>query len=297
MKIRFLIAFLIIATLIGCLSAPSIPTPEPYGQRYIKRGAELVKGLAACGYCHGDSAQPDSPLSGGRSFEDKYGEVLAANITPSQTGVGDWTAEELSRAIRFSIGRDEEPLSIEAHEGYRWMSDQDVYSIIAYLRTVKPVDHEVERRSLSIVDRYTVGLLESHLTVAGYVPSLDSRNVREYGKYLVNNLARCATCHNSPESLLEEEQFLDGGKEIKLSSGENRVAPNITGSKTFGIGSWTQSEIVSYLKTGQAPGNKISDQRFCPTHFYKNAFGQDLFAIAKYLKSVESADAAADADE
>lgn len=284
---RFFPVFIFSIITLGCLSAPKIPTPEPYGKRYVTRGRDLVKGLAACGYCHGASSDPDSPLSGGRVFYDKYGEVRAANITPSQSGIGDWTAEEISRAIRFSLGRDEEYLSLDLHQHYRWMSDEDIYAVIAYLRTLEPVRNVVKKRDVSFVDRYTTGILEKQRTVAGYVPSLEPSEPISYGGYLVDHVAGCARCHNSPSSLLEEEKYLDGGQEIKIVGEDPRSAPNITGSKVFGIGSWSENDIVSYLKTGRAPGNRISDERFCPTNFYSKGFGQDLFAVAKYLKSLE----------
>ncbi len=269
----------------GCRSSAPIPMPEPQGEQYVKRGSELANGLAACGFCHGLTPDPQAVLSGGRHLEDLYGEVYAPNITPSQSGVGDWSSQDLVRAIRLSVGPEDVRLSPKFHKGMEWLADEDVYSIVAYLRTVTPVDSDVTRRELSTIDRYTVGILDSAKEVEGYVPALDPKNQKAYGQYLTNHIARCSTCHNSPGTLLTTESYLAGGQEFE-ANGEVRLVPNITGSETFGIGSWDEEEIVHYLRTGRVPGNRVVDPAFCPVGFYKNAKESDLLAIAHYLRTV-----------
>ncbi|MCB0332321.1 MAG: hypothetical protein KDD55_02410 [Bdellovibrionales bacterium] len=272
---------------LGCRSSAPIPMPEPEGEKYIERGRELAQGLASCGFCHGLTSEPGAVLSGGRKLEDLYGEVHAPNISPSKSGVGTWSSQDLVRAIRLSENPEGEALSPKFHRGMEWMADEDVYSIVAYLRTVTPVDSDVQRRSLSTFDRYTVGIMDKSKEVEGYVPALDPKNMKAYGQYLTNHVARCSTCHNSPGTLLSSESYLAGGQEFEVN-GEVRLVPNITGSETFGIGSWDEEEIVHYLQTGRVPGNRVVDPAFCPVGFYRNASEKELLAIAHYLRSVQS---------
>ncbi|NDC38520.1 MAG: alcohol dehydrogenase, partial [Proteobacteria bacterium] len=53
------------------------------------------------------------------------------------------------------------------------------------------------------------------------------------------------------------------------------------------LGAWSEDEIIKYLRTGQTPGGRAVDDRFCPVGFYRNADQADLVAIAKFLKTVQ----------
>lgn len=81
------------------------------------------------------------------------------------------------------------------------------------------------------------------------------------------------------------EKYLEGGRTISSDLGE-KVAPAINGSRVYGLGEWTEAQIVAYLKTGIGPDGSVSDSKFCPTGFYRNASDEDLTAIARYLRTV-----------
>lgn len=248
----------------------------------------LVEGLAACGYCHGAQPSPSAPLSGGREFSDSYGPVLASNITPSKSGIGNWSTEEIIRLLRASLDRDKQQVSTEVHAGYEWLSDNDTLAIVAYIKSLPPVKQDVEHRSLTFVERNTTGLLEGRREVNGYVPDLDPKHGNEYGQYLTDHVARCGYCHNSEGSLLVNVGYLTGGKLVRNSQGE-KLAPDITNSNLYGIGDWSEDAIVTYLQSGRTPDGKKSDSAFCPVGFYAGSDPQDLKAIARYLKSLPAA--------
>lgn len=280
---------LIICLTFSVLTACSEPQPEmvtrPADSRYIEHGRIFVNGLAACGYCHGESTTPYSPLAGGRTQYDRYGAVKAANLTPSKNGIGEWTTLEIFQAIRASRNREGDRLSSEVHRGYEWMSDEDLLSVVAYLKDLPAKDNEVERRSISLIDRNTTGFLEPERELRGYVPAISPRHQLEYGRYLLENVARCQYCHNAPGTLLTNGAYLAGGQTIKNENGE-KVAPGITNSEIYGIGAWSVEAIVQYLMTGKTPDNRFVDPNFCPVGFYRLADATDLVALAKYLKTV-----------
>lgn len=283
MKRLFVAAAL--ALLLSCSAPqPFVPVTIPVDVQHVQRGGYLFRGLAACGFCHGETADPEAVPSGGRPYYDAHGAVAAANLTPARAGIGAWQPVELLNVFRKGTGKGGKFLSTTAHRGYEWMSDEDLLSVLGYLRTLPAVEKEVSRRDVSVIDRNTTGLFEAAREVQGFVPRVSSRHELEYGKYLVDHVARCGSCHNSVDTLLTSEVYLGGSAVIRTEAGE-KTAPGITGSTVFGIGSWSEEQIVHYLRTGVTPDNKRSDPAFCPTNFYRNASNEDLLAIARYLRT------------
>lgn len=264
---------------------PVFVAPIPPDGAQAERGRSLVRGLAACGFCHGEQASPSSLLLGGRPYYDRYGDVNAPNLTSADSGIGAWRDVDVMRAMRASINRDGSWLSGEAHEGYDWMSDSDSFAIVSYLRSLPAVEKEVPRRALGFVDRNTTGFFDSRAEVRGYIPEVRRSEELPYGQYLVDHVARCGSCHNSPGSIIDSEGYLLGGKTITTSDGA-KVAPGITSSRVYGIGEWDEAGIVHYLQTGEGPDGRTSDPRFCPWEFYALADKDDLKLIARYLRTV-----------
>ena len=286
---RFFAGLLTLIVICACSDDSARLRPSvPVTVEQALRGREIVTGIAACGYCHGATADPVAPLSGGRRHYDLYGEVNASNLTPAKSGLADWEVKDVMRALRSRQDREGNKLSPEVHKGMEWMADRDVLAVVAYLRTLPPVENPVERRSLSFVTRNTTGFFEGGVDLRGYVPGIDARNQIVYGKYLVNNVARCSSCHNSPGTLVSSEGYLTGGGTVKTESGE-KVAPDITASPVYGIGEWSVEAIVHYLRSGETPDHKRIDPAFCPVSFYANAAEGDLRAMAAYLKSLGGA--------
>lgn len=179
-------------------------------QEYRERGKYLVA-IAACGACHGQGQNvlspnvSGSPLTGGRELQDRYGAVLAANITPCpETGIGTWNIRDVVRALRGSIDRQGRPLSLDLHAGYRWMTDRDAYSVATYLMAQEPVKFEVQRRRIGGLERNRWLFMPEHQDVLGYVPDQSEVKDWHYGRYLALHVASCATCHTKDGGLFSE---------------------------------------------------------------------------------------------
>ncbi len=108
--------------------------------------------------CHTDGALTgdpdfDRPLAGsatGIAYSDPMGEkhpgvIYPANITPDDnTGIGTWTDRQISNAVRAGIGRHgSRRIASMPWLGYAKLSDDDVAAIVSYLRSIKPVRHQV----------------------------------------------------------------------------------------------------------------------------------------------------------
>lgn len=278
---------LVVALLTACGTPdPVLPPPPSVDlERAAQRGAYLVGGLGACGFCHSVDGRTTSALSGGRAIRDAYGEVQGPNITRAQSGIGEWTEVDLRKALRGNIRPDGSEISSQLHRGFEWLADTDITAITAYLRSVAPVEHEVVGRRPSILARNTTGLFDSRIEVKGYIPAIDPKFKREYGEYLTNHVARCGTCHTKPGGVIASEEYMGGGMEISFD-GEYKVAPNITTSTQSGIGSWSESELGEYLRSGRTPAGREVDSRFCPVQFYARAPAEQIEALVAYLRTV-----------
>jgi mono/diheme cytochrome c family protein len=114
---------------------------EPVG-----RGAYLAT-IGHCMECHSSWSRGVSDFKGGlgrggRSFgEAGLGGVTAANITSDHTtGIGEWTDQQIARAITQGVSRDGRVLKPPmAYSFYAGLKESDLADIIAYLRTVPPL--------------------------------------------------------------------------------------------------------------------------------------------------------------
>jgi mono/diheme cytochrome c family protein len=115
-----------------------------------KRGAYLVT-IGHCMECHSAFSRGVSDFAtglgrGGRAFPPRDGEPagspsIAANITSdSVAGIGGWTDQEIERAVTKGIARDGRTLKPPMAYGYyASLKPSDLADIIAYLRTVPPL--------------------------------------------------------------------------------------------------------------------------------------------------------------
>lgn len=138
------------------------PKPEP-GRFYpgdrdeIEHGAYLIQ-LLGCGSCHTNGALDGVPdmnkaLAGSMTgiaysspLSDKHpGVVFPPNITPDEeTGIGLWTDIEIANAIRAGTSRHgSRRLVTMPWQGYARINEADIAAIIAYLRSIKPINNVV----------------------------------------------------------------------------------------------------------------------------------------------------------
>ena len=141
------------------IDAPS-PPPDavaPENRAAVARGEYLVE-LLGCGACHTDGAligrpQMERSLAGsetGIAYTNPLqfrhpGVVYPPNITPDdETGIGSWTDRQIADAIRAGLGRHMPRRNlVMPWQGYAKLTDDDVYAIVGYLRSIDPVYHRV----------------------------------------------------------------------------------------------------------------------------------------------------------
>ncbi len=133
----------------------------------LERGKYLANGVSGCIYCHSDhdfrnttDPIPAGGLAAGHvlPYIGLPGRIVASNLTPDpQTGAGTWTDDQFARAIREGIGHDGRTLfPIMPYPRFRSMSDEDLASIVVYLRSLPPVRHELPTTEVIFLVKYLI---------------------------------------------------------------------------------------------------------------------------------------------
>jgi len=249
----------------------------------VEKGRYLTT-LGDCTACHTLPGKP--AFSGGVVLDTPFGKLLGANITPDPVnGIGRWSFEDFQNAMSKGHGLDGKRLyGAMPYTAYTKVLRQDNQAIWAYLQTIEPADNKVETNQLPFPFNIRTSLLGWNLLnfQEGEFKA-DPKKTEQWnrGAYLVQGLGHCGTCH-TPKSLTggdKNDQFL-GGANL-----QNWVAPNITADAHSGIGSWSEDDIVKYLKTGAnrfdiASGPMAEEVEHSSQHWKD----EDLMAVAVFLK-------------
>src|SRR5712691_8129993 len=159
----------------------------------LARGKYLVDSVAGCFGCHTDAdwSKPGAPPIAGREgsghvwSDQELPWLVAPNITPDkETGAGNWSDDALARAIREGVGYDGRALfPIMPYPKYRQMSDEDLASIIAYIRSVPPVRNQLPATKMP----FPLNFLTQNMSepVTGPVAPPDQSSDVARGAYLV----------------------------------------------------------------------------------------------------------------
>ncbi len=237
----------------------------------IARGEHWVK--AECIGCHGDN------LSGGPFFKAPFASFDAKNLTSGKGGIGsEFKDEDWIRALRHGIGPDGLSVFIMPATDFRYLSDQDLGDIIAYVKSVPPVDKEISEPSFNLLGKAMVGagIFGKGVLVARDIEenpatfSYPAAGVTpEYGEYLIN-ASGCRVCHGTK---------LSGGKSPDPTAIN---APNLTpGGELI---AWEEADFIKALRTGVAKSGHQLDPKEMPWEHFKNFSDDELKAIWAYLK-------------
>jgi mono/diheme cytochrome c family protein len=132
------------------------------------------------------------------NMPDLPGHIVAPNVTPDpETGAGTWTDDQLARAIREGIGHDGRALfPMMPYEDFRKMSDEDLASIVVYLRSLPPVHNQLSKTKIIFPVKYLIRSVPEPVTMP--VASPDPSDRVKYGEYLVR-IGGCGDCHTPQE--------------------------------------------------------------------------------------------------
>ena len=254
----------------------------------VARGRYLAEGVLGCGNCHTPKSEDGTPrlelkYAGAFVVEEPGLKAFAPNITTDvETGIGGWSDEEIIRSIRDGLRPDGSLIGPPMPSPFfRGMSDNDARAVVAYLRTIEPISHVVEKST------YTIPLPPAYGPPVEYVPDVDPEDELAYGTYLAVTLGHCIDCHTPlVEGQLDFSRTNEGGRVLPNVFGINTiVSRNITPHPQFGIGEWSDDEIKRAITQGVSPrGRKHLIGMAYP--YYATIEDEDLDAIVTYLRSV-----------
>ena len=241
-------------------SVPAIAIAVPTGAAAIAEGKRLAT-IRGCNGCHGPNLEGDMMVD-----DPMLARIASPNLSRLVPGYSD---AELERVIRHGVRKDGTGVVIMPASMFAPLADADLGAIIAYLRSVPPVDHDWPARRIGPMGRLGLVLGKFHTEpavidhTAPHAATAPNNDRLAYGRYLA--LTSCTECH---------------GSDLK---GEPDGAPNLVVAAAY-----SDSAFRSFFKTGNALGNRrlklmseMAERRF--SHFT----GDEVGALHAYLKMLK----------
>jgi mono/diheme cytochrome c family protein len=285
----------------------------------VRRGEYIVNVLGACSFCHtpllpNGSRDLDKFLAGvdcfidfdSPTFQDDGGTtgcLSSRNLTPHETGLKNATDAQIKNAFQNGIRTDGKKIvPIMPYWVFHNLTDDDADAIVAYLRSIPPVDHQVKANQApaSLHNDGMAGVFPDIQPLKDneipYPRGGDNNASAMNGRYLASMAGLCVDCHSpevAPNALqLDTTRLFAGGKVFpKTALGlldpsypTFIVTRNLTSDAT-GLGGWTKTQIRAAIAEGRDKDNK---QVCAATHGgvispYAGLTPSDLDDIAEYL--------------
>lgn len=234
------------------------------------RGEHLAQAVMACQACH------EGNYKGKVMVQAPLGAMTALNLTTGLGGLGDgYSEEDWLRAIRHGVGQDGRTLVLMPISWYAYLSDEDTAALIAYFKSLEPVDNELPPREVTFLGNILLGVLGySELPVslidhetAQPATSPPQAVTDEYGEYLTK-ISVCGECH---------------GRNYAGRVGETGppAGPNLTQ-----LTNWDEVEFMQAMRLGQTPDGRQLDPKIMPWPYYGQMTDLELQAIWTYLQTL-----------
>jgi mono/diheme cytochrome c family protein len=271
-----------------------------YTPERIARGNYLASSVTVCMDCHSkrDWSKFSGPLTegtlgqGGERFDQRLGlpgVFNSKNITPS--GIHRYTDGELFRVITTGVNKEGIAMfPLMPYTYYGRMDREDIYSIIAYVRSIPSIPYDV---APSVPDFPMNFIINTIPQKANPQHRPDKSDVLAYGAYMVN-AAGCVECHTQIDKgrIIKEVSFA-GGREFRFADGSIVRSANITPDVLSGIGEWSEELFVQRFKT-YADSAYVTPtvaptefNTFMPWTMYGKMDRDDLAAMFAYLRSIK----------
>ncbi len=266
-----------------------VPTEARLG-----RGRYLVEGIAPCFHCHTehDLSKPGYPRieakkgAGWVMPVPELGVVVAPNITPDmETGIGQWSDDEIARAIQEGVDKNGRALfPVMPYLNFRNLTDEDIASIVVYLRTIPPVKNVLPKTKLAFPLNLLVNTMPEPLTSPPPVVARTTPEAR--GEYLVKTVIGCQDCHTPADAQGKALPGMDFGGGMLFHDPKTMDAvfsKNITPDPS-GIWYYNEPLFDQALRTGQVGGRRLDP--IMPFEAFSRLTDEDMHDIYSYIKSL-----------
>ena len=237
----------------------------------VARGQYMATAFPGCAGCHSSNASASPPILDGGHVAglDPLGSFNAPNLTPGGP-TKDWTDGQIIRAIREGIDRDGHPIALMPAADYHNLSDDDVQSVVAYLRSQPAVQKDSAGVSFGFLGTMLTSTGRfplSNQPPAGAVTAPPRGPTGAYGKYLVS-ITGCTTCHGPA---LDAQNIPPGPP---------------PGPSLRSVKSWSDAEFIATLRTGIDPAKHQLGEAM-PWRQFGQGTDDDLKAIYQYVISLQ----------
>lgn len=271
----------------GCVAVVVFAGQAAAQSALVQRGDYLMNTIMTCANCHSPKGPPAAvtgkDYSGGLTWDEPPFKVTASNITPDkETGIGSWSDTEIKNAVQHGKRPNGVPLAeIMPSNFYEILTPRDLDSIVAYLKSLRPVRNKVPDPI------YRIAL--PHIIFPGAerpYSEADLNDKLKRGFYLAT-IGHCLECHTPfvPGGLADfNNQLGKGGREFPGPWGVSK-SRNITSSKTAGIGDWTDAEIKTAITQGKRrDGTPLKGPM--GYEYYAKMTDADLDAVIAYIRTL-----------
>jgi hypothetical protein len=288
MLLRAALAVLFTLVLSGCKEkSPQFPVERT--RTRLERGKYLVNAVAICFQCHSEidwtGSRAGLPVKGalgaGRSERMPF-LVAIPNLTPDrETGAGSWSDEQLYRAMTQGIGHDGRTLFPEMpYAQLRKLSEEDLGSIIVYLRSIPPVRNILPKSE--IPKDVQAGYRPLSPKLDGAAPP-DLSTPEKRGAYLAT-AAGCADCHTPPKGLGKVPGLDYAGGFIFQGPWGTVSSANLTVDPS-GISYYDERMFLEVMHTGANGARKLAP--IMPWMYFRDMTTADLRALFAYLRTLK----------
>lgn len=252
------------------------PVTIPTDSASIERGRTLSVG---CRNCH------DVDMAGKVFFDDpNIGVLPSSNLTRAKGSETEgYTDEDFVRAIRHGLNKKGHPLMVMPSESYTHFTDQDLGCIIAFLKSLPPIERTFPKRHFTYMSQVMAGAgMFGNLFAYNVIDHEKAKNIApipigasmEYGEYLTK-IGGCVMCHAAN---------FGGGKSPDPVS---PPVPNIT--KSGNPGKWTKEQFIAVFRTGKTPEGKVLNAKFMPFDGIGVLSDAEIEGLYNYIQSMPPA--------
>ena len=261
----------------------------------VTEGARIA--ALMCIHCH---ASKDGKLGGAyMPSGGEFGEMYAPNITQHpEFGITDYTDGELVYLFRTGIRKDGQYVPPWMPK-FPHLSDEDLFSIIAFLRS----DHDLVQPSDNNPQEITPSFLVKMLSRTAFKPlsypdgpivAPPASDKVAFGKYLADAKFDCYGCHSESFQGVdimhpERSKGYFGGGNILMDKALNEItSSNLTMDKETGLGKWTEEEFIRTLRFGMRPDKRPLRYPMVPAPLITDEEASAIWAYLQTLPSIHN---------
>lgn len=245
--------------------------PVPTDSAAIARGTHLATAIGKCVDCHGDN------LAGQAMAMGPVGTFTSPNLTTGAGGNPARSDADWVRAIRHGVAADGRPLVFMPAAAYASLSEADLGALIAYLRSLPPVDNVLPPSRIGPIGRLIIAREPGKLIAATLVdhqaplpPAVPIGPTAEYGRYLAES-GGCTSCHG-PDL---KGGIHEGPPEVPSSADLTQAGP---------VGRWSEDDFRKALREGVRPDGSVINP-FMPWRLTRLMTDEEISAVWAYLRT------------